>query len=110
LIQQEKITESIELAQTELVPLTKGKPDYITEVEKAMTLIAFKDLKNCPNHYMCEEKHLQSVASSLNEVITKPTETEYLTSLAKLQHWCQERLKQHLDFPTLDIAKHQLFE
>jgi len=89
LIQQEKITESIELAQKELVPLAKGKPEYITEVEKAMTLVAFKDLKNCPNHYLCEEKHVQSVAHQLNEVITEPTETEYLTSLAKLQHCCQ---------------------
>lgn len=71
------------------MPLSKGKPEFITEIEKAMTLIAFKDLKSCPNHYMCEEKHLQSVTSQLNEVLTQPTETEYLTTLAKLQYWCQ---------------------
>lgn len=54
LIQEERIMESIELAQKELVPMAKGKPQYITEIEKVMTLVAFKDLKNCPNHYMCE--------------------------------------------------------
>jgi hypothetical protein len=105
-----KIAESIALAQKELVPLAKGKPEYITEVEKVMTLVAFKDVKNCPNHYLCEDKHMQTVTFELNEVITQPNEMEYLTSLAKLQQWCQDRLKAHLDFPMLDITKNQLFD
>lgn len=31
-----------------------------------MTLIAFKDIKNCPNKHLCEEKHSETVAYSLN--------------------------------------------
>jgi hypothetical protein len=66
LIRANQIADSILLAQKELVPLAKGHQDYITEVEQVMTLVAFKDIKNCPNHYLCEEGHAIGVAFELN--------------------------------------------
>jgi predicted transcriptional regulator len=49
LIKQGNIEESIETAKKELLPFTKKGERFVKEIEKIMGLLAFMNLKECPN-------------------------------------------------------------
>lgn len=112
LIKQQKIEDALLFAQEELTQFgqtekTKNSINsYLNEIENVMSLLAFEDMKQSPYSELLSVSQRYKTASELNSAILQSLSEEYISKLPlllKLMIWSQEKLKQKLIFPVIDI-------
>jgi len=106
LIKQNKVVEAIEFAQKDLAPFIEKNEKYVESVEKVMTLLAFEDMHKSKLSDLVENSQKIKVASEVNHELlrtkTKETGTFQLSTLLKLLLWSQARLKEKVNFPSIN--------
>lgn len=108
LIRSGKITEALDFAEKELAPRGEENPQFLSELERTMALLAFEDMNKCPVADLLEPTQRQKTASELNAAILTSQCQEKdpkLPALLKMLQWAQEELKKKADFPHLDIEE-----
>lgn len=119
LIRRGNLEEALEFAQEELAGRGEENPEFLEDLEKTMTLLAF-DLPNnlndssgkldgsfesdCPYAGLLDHTQRQKVASELNAAILTSQSQDKdpkLPALLKLLVWSQKRLSQLVDFPQI---------
>lgn len=108
LIRSGKISEALSFAEKELAPRGEENPQFLSELERTMALLAFEDMSKCPVADLLEPSQRLKTASELNAAILTSQCQEKdpkLPALIKMLQWAQEELMKKLDFPCLDIEK-----
>eukprot|EP00177_Eucheuma_denticulatum_P005362 GFKZ01009753.1.p2 GENE.GFKZ01009753.1~~GFKZ01009753.1.p2 ORF type:complete len:246 (-),score=51.76 GFKZ01009753.1:2442-3179(-) len=108
LIRAGDITSALAFAEKELAPRGEENPQFLTELERTMALLAFEDKSKCPVADLLEPAQRQKTASELNAAILTSQCQEKdpkLPALLKMLLWAQDQLKEKADFPTMDIEK-----
>lgn len=108
LIRSGKISEALDFAEKELAPRGEENPQFLSELERTMALLAFEDMNRCPVADLLEPTQRQKTASELNAAILTSQCQEKdpkLPALLKMLQWAQEELKKKADFPCLDIEE-----
>lgn len=68
-IRNGKIMEALRFAQEELAPRGEEHPEYLEELERTMTLLAFEGSPNSPLSSLLDYSQRQKTASELNAAI-----------------------------------------
>eukprot|EP00008_Paramoeba_atlantica_P010494 CAMPEP_0201493016 /NCGR_PEP_ID=MMETSP0151_2-20130828/35757_1 /ASSEMBLY_ACC=CAM_ASM_000257 /TAXON_ID=200890 /ORGANISM="Paramoeba atlantica, Strain 621/1 / CCAP 1560/9" /LENGTH=233 /DNA_ID=CAMNT_0047880141 /DNA_START=100 /DNA_END=801 /DNA_ORIENTATION=+ len=92
LIGQEKIDDALEFAHEEMAPRCQSNPDYLSDLEKAMTMLAFPDLlqkgekgeENSSLRYLLDASHRHNTASEVNCSLLQYHGFESESQLSKL--------------------------
>ncbi|CAD8057409.1 unnamed protein product [Paramecium sonneborni] len=111
LIKNNELDQAISYAQNQIIEFLKDQPHLIDETEKAMSLLAYKDLGKCPLSHLTQNSQRIKVASEVNQQLfqdSQGNEQAKLTILMKILQWAQEILNSKLEYPCLiDISKGQ---
>lgn len=108
LIRTGDVAAALDFAEKELAPRGEENPQFLTELERTMALLAFDDKSKCPVADLLQPAQRQKTASELNAAILTSQCQEKdpkLPALLKMLMWAQDQLKQKADFPVLDIEK-----
>lgn len=108
LIRAGDVAAALDFAEKELAPRGEENPQFLTELERTMALLAFDDKSKCPVADLLQPAQRQKTASELNAAILTSQCQEKdpkLPALLKMLMWAQDQLKQKADFPVLDIEK-----
>lgn len=104
LIRQGKINEAIAFAQEELAPRGEENPEFLEDLEKTMSLLAFEDPFTSPVSDLLDHSQRQKTASELNAAILTAQCQEKdpkLPSLLKMLSWAQTMLDEKLAYPRI---------
>jgi len=71
LIQQNNIDKAVAFAQRELAPAAATNSEFLNEMEKIMSLLAFVDHQKSPVAHILGSAHRQKIANEVNEAILK---------------------------------------
>ena len=116
-LQQQKLIElirtgdveaALKFAEKELAPRGEENPQFLAELERTMALLAFEDTSKSPVADLLEPAQRQKTASELNAAILTSQCQEKdpkLPALLKMLMWAQDQLKEHAEFPVMDIQK-----
>ncbi|CAK82081.1 unnamed protein product (macronuclear) [Paramecium tetraurelia] len=111
LIKKDQIDQAVKYAQTEIIPLLPNQPHLIEEIEQAIALIAFSDIKKSPMNHLVQNSQRIKVASEINQHLYQDSmgnDQAKLRTLMKLLLWAQEILKCEIQYPQLlEISKGQ---
>ncbi|CAD8060240.1 unnamed protein product [Paramecium sonneborni] len=111
LIKQNQIDQAIKYAQSEIISFLPDQPQLVEEIEKAITLIAFSDIKKNPLNHLLQNSQRIKVASEINQHLYKDNlgnDEAKLRTLMKLLQWAQEQLTSEIQYPLLvEISKGQ---
>jgi glucose-induced degradation protein 8 len=113
LIRNGRIEDALEFAQQELAPRGEENRDFLKELERTMTLLAFEDPSKSPMADLLSPEQRQRTASEMNAAILSSQCQEKepkLPALLKSLLWTQEQLKEQASFPILDIRTGQLHD
>lgn len=114
-LQQQKLIELIRagdldaalaFAQEELAPRGEENREFLRELERTMTLLAFDDPSVAPMSDLLSPAQRQKTASELNAAILSSQcqdKDPKLPSLLKLLSWAQDELKKTTVFPVMDV-------
>lgn len=108
LIRAGDVSAALEFAQMELAPRGEENPQFLTELERTMALLAFEDKSKCPVADLLEPAQRQKTASELNAAILTSQCQEKdpkLPACLKMLLWAQDQLKEKAEFPMMDIEK-----
>jgi len=108
LIRKNDITGALEFAERELAPRGEENPVFLAELEKTMALLAFSDTSKSPCAALLDNSQRQKTASELNAaILTSQCQDKdpKLPAMLKLLMWAQDQLKEHAEFPAMDIQK-----
>ena len=108
LIRNGDIEGALNFATKELAPRGEENPQFLSELERTMALLAFEDKDSCPVSELLEPAQRQKTASELNAAILTSQCQEKdpkLPTLLKMMSWSQKLLAEKADFPTMDIEK-----
>ncbi|KDQ20531.1 hypothetical protein BOTBODRAFT_26549 [Botryobasidium botryosum FD-172 SS1] len=107
-IRHGRIDEALLFAQSELAPRSEENPEFLSELERTMALLAFESTPN-PPAAVAELLHpgqRMRTASELNAAIldslSQGKEVKLL-GLMKLLCWAESMLEEHVDFPKVDF-------
>lgn len=112
-LQQQQLIELIRLgdldaalsfAMNELAARGEENQEFLSEIEKTMSLLAFENLKDCPVHCLMEQSQRQKTASELNSAILESQcqeKTPKLPNVLKLLLWAQKRLDERVIYPKM---------
>lgn len=106
MIRSGKIAEALDFAEKELAPRGEENPQFLSELERTMALLAFDDMSKCPVADLLEPAQRQKTASELNAAILTSQCQEKdpkLPALVKMLLWAQDEFKKKAEFPHLDI-------
>jgi glucose-induced degradation protein 8 len=106
LIRAGQVEAALEFAQQELAPCGKENRDFLKELERTMTLLAFDDASKSPMADLLSPAQRQRTASELNAAILTSQCQEKepkLPALLKTLLWAQDQLKERASFPIMDI-------
>ncbi len=118
-LQQQKLIEfirngdiatAIEFAQEELAPRGEENPEFLDELERTMSLLAF-DASNSPVSDLLDMSHRQKLASEVNAAILTSFCQEKdpkLPSLLKMLIWAQVLFFPYLSL--INVTFHPLLE
>lgn len=107
LIRQGKVDAALDFAQEELAPRGEENREFLRELERTMTLLAFDDASKSPVSDLLSAAQRQKTASELNAAILNSQCQEKepkLPAALKMLVWAQKELKKEVSFPTMDIA------
>lgn len=105
MIRAGKINEALQFAMEELAPLGEENAQFLSEIEKTMSLLAFESAKDCPVSYLLDVSQRQKTASELNAAILESQCQEKapkLPNLLKLLVWAQKRLDEKVNYPRIN--------
>lgn len=108
LIRAGDISAALEFAERELAPRGEENPQFLSELERTMALLAFEDMAKCPVADLLEPTQRQKTASELNAAILTSQCQEKdpnLPALLKMLQWAQDELSRKADFPVMEIEK-----
>lgn len=119
LIRAKKVDEALTFAQQELAPRGEEHPEFLSELEKTMTLLAYDvDITSTASQdsvpafvaSLLHPSHRQTTATEVNSAILLTQShgpTPKLPNLLKILSWGEGMLKEKADFPTMEtrIAK-----
>lgn len=108
-IRHGQVPEALAFAQTELAPRGEDNPEFLTELEHTMALLAFDvDNTGTPDQIvelMAQNQRLKT-AGELNaailEALNQGRETKLL-ALVRLLCWGESMLDKRADFPVADL-------
>mmetsp|Transcript_27558 Transcript_27558/g.27242 ORF Transcript_27558/g.27242 Transcript_27558/m.27242 type:complete len:194 (+) Transcript_27558:94-675(+) len=111
-IKENRISEALGYGQEVLAPAAQGNKEYLGELEKAMSLLAFNDLSASPVSHLASISRLQQIASEVNAAILtshgQPPNSK-LQVFMKLLSWTQRKLENTVEFPVIrDLAAARL--
>eukprot|EP00184_Porphyridium_aerugineum_P006270 CAMPEP_0184700550 /NCGR_PEP_ID=MMETSP0313-20130426/14250_1 /TAXON_ID=2792 /ORGANISM="Porphyridium aerugineum, Strain SAG 1380-2" /LENGTH=233 /DNA_ID=CAMNT_0027160273 /DNA_START=10 /DNA_END=711 /DNA_ORIENTATION=+ len=104
LIRNNRVDEAIQFAQEELAPRGEENPEFLSELEKVMALLAFDDPSKSPLAELLDQSQRQKTASELNAAILTSQSHERnakLPGILKLLSWSEAQLSKHATFPRL---------
>ncbi|CAD8131907.1 unnamed protein product [Paramecium octaurelia] len=111
LIKVNELDQAVSYAQNQIIGFLKDQPHLIDEIEKAMSLLAYKDLSKCPLNHLTQNSQRIKVASEVNQQLfqdSQGNEQAKITILMKILQWAQEILNSKLQYPHLiEISKGQ---
>ncbi|KAJ3549649.1 hypothetical protein NM688_g5157 [Phlebia brevispora] len=109
-IRQGNIPEALEFAQEELAPRGEESPEFLSELEKTMALLAFDSSPAAPSSIMDLLSPAQRLktAGEVNAAILESLsqgKTAKLVGLLKLLCWAEGLLDEKADYPKLDLSE-----
>ena len=105
-IRQGRITEALEFAQSELAPRGEENPEFLSELERTMALLAFDSAPSAPTAItdLLSPAHRMKTAGEVNaavlESLSQGKEVK-LVGLLKLLSWGEQLLDDKAEFPRL---------
>jgi glucose-induced degradation protein 8 len=112
LIREGKVDEALRFAQDELAPRGEENREFLAELERTITLLAFEDASKSPMADLLSPSQRQKTASELNAAILEKQcqdKDPKLPAVLKLLVWAQEQLKERgVDFPVMDVVTAEL--
>uniref|UniRef100_A0A7N0TJG4 CTLH domain-containing protein n=1 Tax=Kalanchoe fedtschenkoi TaxID=63787 RepID=A0A7N0TJG4_KALFE len=102
LIRQKDFVKALEFAQEELAPRGEENPNFLDELEKTVSLLAFDDTFNCPVKELMDPAHRNKTASEVNAAILTSQNHEKdpkLPTVLKMLVWAQKQLEEKAIFP-----------
>lgn len=92
LIRQGKIDEALIFAQEELAPISEKNKEFLEDIEKTMSLLAFESIENSPMKELLDDGQRQKTASEVNAAILESQSQEkslnYLIPCVILSNYC----------------------
>ncbi|CAG8474235.1 6948_t:CDS:2 [Paraglomus brasilianum] len=104
-IRQGKIARALEFAQEELAPRGEDNPEFLEELERTMTLLAFEDNNQSPVGDLLHPAQRRRTARELNAAILTSQSQEKdpkLPSLLKMLVWAQNQLDDKMSYPRIN--------
>ncbi|KAF9975231.1 Glucose-induced degradation complex subunit, partial [Actinomortierella ambigua] len=112
LIREGKIDDALEFAQEELAPRGEENPEFLAELERTMSLLAFELNASSPVSDLLTPGQRQKLASELNSALLLSQSQEKdpkLPNMLKMLAWAQQQLEERLVFPKIqDFSKAEL--
>lgn len=114
-IRQGRIAEALEFAQAELAPRGEESPEFLSELERTMALLAFENAPNAPPgiaELLSPAQRLKTageVNAAILESLSQGKEVK-LVGLLKLMSWGETLLEERADFPRLNVLEGSLVE
>lgn len=93
---------ALDFAQEYLAPLGEDHPDFLSQLERTVALLAFEDTKDAPMADLLDIAQRQKTASELNAAILASQSLEReprLPGLLKMLLWAQQRLDERVEYP-----------
>ncbi|EMD40650.1 hypothetical protein CERSUDRAFT_111232 [Gelatoporia subvermispora B] len=107
-IRQGKIEEALQFAQDELAPRGEENPEFLSELEKTMALLAFESSIQAPpaiNELLSPAQRMRTageVNAAILDSLSQGKEAK-LISLLRLMCWGESLLDENAEFPKLDL-------
>eukprot|EP00004_Rigifila_ramosa_P001855 TRINITY_DN11853_c0_g1_i1.p1 TRINITY_DN11853_c0_g1~~TRINITY_DN11853_c0_g1_i1.p1 ORF type:complete len:222 (-),score=59.51 TRINITY_DN11853_c0_g1_i1:23-616(-) len=99
LIRRGEIAAAIEFAQDQLAPRGEENSEFLSELERTLTLLAFETFENCPVADLIDHAQRQKTATELNAAILASQSQERepkLPNLLRLLLWAQTQLDEKI--------------
>ncbi|CAH0482541.1 unnamed protein product [Peronospora belbahrii] len=100
LIKAQNIEKALQFAIKNLAPFGQKSPQFLREIEKTMSIIAFKNPSESPLGYVLEQAQRRSVASEVNSAILRSRTQELepmLPSMVQQFHYMENQLEAKLN-------------
>ncbi|CAO3568497.1 unnamed protein product [Mortierella alpina] len=111
-IREGRIMEALEFAQEELAPRGEENPEFLSELERTMSLLAFDVNGPSPVNDLLTPGQRQKLASELNSALLLAQSQEKdpkLPTLLKTCWWFQQQLDERCTYPKIkDFTKAEL--
>ncbi|KAF9584655.1 hypothetical protein BGW38_005706 [Lunasporangiospora selenospora] len=111
-IREGNIVDALEFAQEELAPRGEENPEFLAELERTMSLLAFEVNGPSPVSDLLTPAQRQKLASELNSALLLSQSQEKdpkLPALLKMCRWAQQQLEERSTFPKIkDFTKAEL--
>ncbi|KAF5385490.1 hypothetical protein D9757_005359 [Collybiopsis confluens] len=107
-IRQGRVMEALQFAQEELAQLGEHSPEFLSELERTMSLLAFEHSSSTPSAIIDllspaqRMKTAGEVNAAILESFSQGKEVK-LVQLVKLLSWGQGMLKEHAEFPKMTL-------
>ncbi|KAG0048245.1 hypothetical protein BGZ83_006774 [Gryganskiella cystojenkinii] len=111
-IREGRILEALEFAQEELAPRGEENPEFLSELERTMSLLAFDVHGTSPVSDLLTGGQKQKLASELNSALLLSQSQEKdpkLPALLKMCWWAQQQLDERCVYPKIkDFTRAEL--
>ncbi|KAF9123482.1 hypothetical protein EC957_005324 [Mortierella hygrophila] len=111
-IREGRVMEALEFAQEELAPRGEENPEFLSELERTMSLLAFELNGPSPVSDLLTPAQRQKLASELNSALLLSQSQEKdpkLPALLKMCWWAQQQLDERCTYPKIkDFNKAEL--
>ncbi|KJA26127.1 hypothetical protein HYPSUDRAFT_64337 [Hypholoma sublateritium FD-334 SS-4] len=114
-IRQGRIAEALQFAQDELAPRGEESPEFLSELERTMALLAFESAPNAPSaiaELLSPAQRMKTageVNAAILESLSQGKEVK-LVGLLKLLCWGESMLEEKTTFPKLNVMDGSLVE
>ncbi|KAI0053339.1 lish motif-containing protein [Auriscalpium vulgare] len=108
-IRQGKIAEALDFAQQELAPRGEESPEFLSELERTMALLAFESSPSVPSaisDLLSPAQRIKTageVNAAILESLSQGKEAK-LVAMLKLLCWGESLLGERADFPKVDLS------
>ncbi|TRM60247.1 CTLH/CRA C-terminal to lish motif domain-containing protein [Schizophyllum amplum] len=110
LIRDNRIDEALQFAQSELAPRGEESPEFLADLEKTMTLLAFESSPAAPaavSELLSSAQRMKTageVNAAILESLSQGKEVK-LVGLLKLLSWGESMLEERAEFPKLNLQE-----
>jgi len=105
-IRQDRVAEALQFAQQELAPRGEESPEFLSELERTMALLAFGSSPPPAIAELLSPAQRLKTAGELNAAILeslKQGKEAKLVGLVRLLCWGESMLEERADFPKVDL-------
>ncbi|KAI0734625.1 CTLH/CRA C-terminal to lish motif domain-containing protein [Fomitopsis betulina] len=109
-IKQGNIVDALQFAQQELAPRGEESPEFLSELERTMALLAFEASPMVPpaiSELLSPAQRMKTageVNAAILESLSQGKEAK-LVGLLRLLCWGENMLDEHAEFPKLDLSE-----